>query len=112
MRVARISLFFAVVGGVALLATPRLVRAAESESERLAKLEAAVQALQSQNAELKREIWSLKEQKQGKTPKAATAAPTEGKAVVEQTVEEKKPVYVTPGGKETKLVLGGFVQGQ
>lgn len=92
----------------------RPARAADSEADRLARLEAAVQALQSQNAELRREISALK--KEGKPPAAppsntAPAGP-DAKAVVEQKPQEKAPVFAIAGGKEAKLVLGGFVQGQ
>lgn len=83
--------------------------AADSESERLAKLEAAVKALQEQNAALKREVSELKGGSQ-RAPVEKSAS--DGKSYVETTETEKKPVYVTPGASETKLVLGGFVQGQ
>ena len=84
-------------------------RAAGSETDRLARLEAAVNALQSQNAELKKEVSSLKNQKPA--AKSAVAGKTpDGKGVM-QTVVEKLPVYVVPGGNETKLVLGGYLQG-
>jgi phosphate-selective porin len=88
----------------------RSVNAAESESERLAKLEAAVKALQEQNAALKHEVAELK----GVSPKKEVSPKTtaDGKTYVETTEAEKKPVYVTPGASETKLVLGGFLQPQ
>ena len=84
--------------------------AAETESERLAKLEAAVKALQDQNAALKREVSELK----GASPKKEVSrkSTSDGKTYVETTETEKKPVYVTPGASEIKLVLGGFLQGQ
>lgn len=83
---------------------------AESESDRLAKLEAAVKALQQQNTELKREVSELKGKSRGST---ATKFSPEGKGFVETvTAEEKKPLFVTPAASETKLVLGGFIQGQ
>jgi phosphate-selective porin len=83
--------------------------AAESESERLAKLEAAVKALQDQNAALKREVSELKGGSHQRD--ASVKSTTDAKNYVE-TTEEKKPVYVTPGASEIKLVLGGFIQGQ
>jgi phosphate-selective porin OprO/OprP len=85
-------------------------RAAETESERLAKLEAAVKALQEQNTALKREVSDLK----GASPKKEVSrkSTSDGKTYVETTETEKKPVYVTPGASEIKLVLGGFIQGQ
>jgi phosphate-selective porin OprO and OprP len=87
-----------------------LTSAAETESERLAKLEAAVKALQEQNAALKREVSELK----GASPKKEVSRKTtaDGKTYVETTETEKKPVYVTPGASEIKLVLGGFLQPQ
>lgn len=84
--------------------------AAESESERLAKLEAAVRALQDQNAALKREVSELKGGSHQRD--ASVKSTTDAKNYVETTETEKKPVYVTPGASEMKLVLGGFVQGQ
>lgn len=113
-RGSRRRLSVTIIAAAAVLTTLSQVRAADSESERLARLEAAVQALQSQNAELKREISSLKKEKPSKSATVATvpAKGQDGKTIVEQTVEEKKPVYVTPGASETKLVLGGFIQGQ
>src|ERR1041384_2142154 len=57
---------------------------ADTESERLAKLEAAVKALQEQNAALKREVSELK----GSTPKkevsrkTATTTTTDAKTYV------------------------------
>ncbi|MGI8481874.1 MAG: porin, partial [Chthoniobacterales bacterium] len=87
--------------------------AADTEADRLARLEAAVQTLQTQNAELKREVADLKKQKPpALAAKTTKAIGPDGKTVVEQSGEEKKPVYVVPGASETKLVLGGFVQGQ
>jgi phosphate-selective porin OprO and OprP len=86
-----------------------------SESERLQKLERAVEQLQKQNADLQKEISSLK--KQG-TPSATVGVPGktktvvtyDGKTYVEKVVEEKLPIYVQQRGPELKLVLGGFVQ--
>lgn len=92
------------------------LHAAESESERLAKLEAAVAALQQQNSALKQEVTALKKEKKPATAETAKRAPTQtadGKSYVEKTeTVEKTPVTVTPAGSETKLVLGGFFQGQ
>ena len=81
-------------------------RAADSdESTRLKKLEDAVQILQKENAELKREVGRL-----SKDRVAPRAEATDSKRVVETTPEEKAPVYVTPGGQEYKLTLGGYIQ--
>src|SRR5437867_9945136 len=88
-----------------------------SESERLQKLERAVEQLQKRNAELESEVKSLKKQ-----TASAPAAPAEGstktkitsdgKTYVEKNVAapEKPPVYVLPRGPEIKLTLGGFIQ--
>jgi phosphate-selective porin OprO and OprP len=82
--------------------------AAETESERLAKLEAAVKALQEQNTALKREVSELK----GGSHREASTKSSDGKTYIETEETEKKQVYVVPGASETKLVLGGFIQGQ
>ena len=75
----------------------------KSESDRLERLERAVEQLQKRNAQLEQEVSSLK--KRG--PVAS-----DGKAYVEKNVveEEKKPIYVVPAGPENKLTLGGFIQ--
>jgi phosphate-selective porin len=91
----------------------------KSESERLQKLERAVEQLQERNAELEQEVRSLKKQVSfasdidangNKKPRAIVS---DGKTYVEKEVatEEKKPViYVTPAGPEYKLALGGYIQ--
>ena len=85
-----------------------------SESERLQKLERAVELLQKQNAELKAEVNSLKSKETASVPdgKFKTKVTYDGKTYVEKAVvEEKKvPVYVQQAGSEIKLVLGGFIQ--
>ena len=83
--------------------------AAETESERLAKLEAAVKTLQEQNTALKREVSELKS---GSHRDASLKSASDAKNYVETTETEKQPVYVTPGASEAKLMLGGFVQSQ
>ena len=96
-----------------LLAAPRLGAQTPSESERLQKLERAVDQLQKRNAELEHEVAGLK--------KHAAVAPEgrmktkisyDGKTYVEKAVveEEKLPIYVQQRGPELKLVLGGFIQ--
>lgn len=94
-------------------------RAADIENARLDKLERAVQLLQERNAELEREVASLKRKPPSKNaPQASAAAPAnapaEGKAVVEKTEvkEEKKPIYAVAAASEFKLTLGGFIQTQ
>jgi phosphate-selective porin len=86
-----------------------------SESERLQKLERAVEQLQKRNAELEREVSSLKKQstsEPGATGKRKTVVTYDGKSYVEKSVavEEKPGIFVTPRGTEFKLVLGGFIQ--
>ena len=88
-----------------------------SDSDRIQKLERAVEQLQKQNTELQKEISSLKKQS---TTSAAPVAPGktktvvsyDGKTYVEKSVavEEKPGIFVTPRGPEFKLVLGGFIQ--
>src|SRR5439155_19110 len=86
-----------------------------SESERLQKLERAVEQLQKRNAELEREVSSLKKQSTSERSapgKTKTEVTYDGKTYVEKSVavEEKPHIYVTPRGTEFKLVLGGFIQ--
>src|SRR5213079_429123 len=84
-----------------------------SESDRLQKLERAVEQLQKRNAELEREVSSLKKQSEPSAGgKRKTVVTYDGKTYVEKSVavEEKPHIYVTPRGTEFKLVLGGFVQ--
>jgi phosphate-selective porin OprO/OprP len=88
-----------------------------SESERLQKLERAVEQLQKRNAELEKEVSSLKKQstsavESGAGGKRKTEVTYDGKTYVEKSVavEEKPRIYVTPRGTEFKLVLGGFIQ--
>ena len=83
-----------------------------SESERLQKLERAVEQLQKRNAELEAEVSSLKKQQAAVVPegKMKTKIISEGKTYVEKLVEEKPPIYVQQRGPELKLVLGRFIQ--
>src|SRR5438552_12702466 len=86
-----------------------------SECKRLQKLEQAVEQLQKRNAELEKEVSSLKKQSTtaGAPGKTKTVVTYDGKTYVEKSVpvEEKKPgIFVTPRGTEFKLVLGGFIQ--
>ena len=89
-----------------------LAAATASESERLEKLERAVEQLQKRNAELEAEVSSLKGKQAAVVPegKMKTKIISEGKTYVEKVVEEKLPVYVQQRGPELKLVLGGFIQ--
>jgi phosphate-selective porin OprO/OprP len=107
------------LAAVILLAMQPLRAETSSESERLQKLERAVEQLQKRNAELEKEVSSLKKQA---TSSAAAPVPAEGptktkiasdgKTYVEKNVvaPEKPPVYVLPRGPEIKLTLGGFIQ--
>jgi phosphate-selective porin len=86
-----------------------------SESERLQKLERAVEQLQKRNAQLEQEVSSLKKQsasEPGATGKRKTEVTYDGKTYVEKSVavEEKPRIYVTPRASEFKLVLGGYIQ--
>jgi len=83
-----------------------------SDSERLQKLERAVELLEKRNAELQSEISSLKAQQAAVVPegKMKTKIISEGKTYVEKVIEEKPPIYVQQRGSEIKLVLGGFIQ--
>ena len=105
------------LAAIVILAVQPLGAQTSSESERLQKLERAVEQLQKRNAELEQEISSLKKQTSfepllGPAGKTKTKVSSDGKTSVEKAVveEEKKPVYVVPGGPEIKLVLGGFIQ--
>jgi phosphate-selective porin len=91
----------------------------KSDSERLEKLERAVELLQKRNTELEAEVKSLKKQKPAPSAplnaeKRSRFVPDSKSAVVEktETTEEKKPVYVVPGASEIKLTLGGLLQTQ
>jgi phosphate-selective porin len=94
------------------------LRAADSDSERLERLERAVQILQQRNAELEKEVAGLKVAKKSSPMAEARATPasdgksgSDGKTVVERT-EVKKPVTVVAAGSELKLALGGLLQTQ
>ena len=89
-----------------------LAAATASESDRLEKLERAVEQLQKRNAELEAEVSSLKAKQTAVVPegKMKTKIISEGKTYVEKVVEEKLPLYVQQRGPELKLVLGGFIQ--
>lgn len=104
-----------------VFSSPAAVAETKSDSERLEKLERAVELLQKRNAELEQEVKSLKHSKApASAPPPLTAekrsrfVPDSKSAVVEKTevTEEKKPVYVVPGASEIKLTLGGLLQTQ
>jgi phosphate-selective porin OprO/OprP len=105
-------------GCLCLLPLKNVSAQSKSDSERLEKLERAVELLQKRNSELEQEVQSLKKQKSSE-PKAPAPLAAEkrshfapdSKATVVET-EEKKPLYVVPGASEQKLVLGGLLQTQ
>src|SRR5512133_482258 len=75
----------------------------DSESDRLEKLERAVDQLQKRNSELEREVSSLKKEaslasQPGAKGKTKTQVAYDGKTYIEKSVavEEKPPVFVVP----------------
>jgi phosphate-selective porin OprO/OprP len=101
------------LAAILLLAAPRLGAQTPSESERLQKLERAVEQLQKRNAELEQEVAGLKKHAAiAPEGRMKTKVSYDGKTYVEKAVveEEKLPVYVQQRGTELKLVLGGFIQ--
>jgi phosphate-selective porin len=101
----------ALAASILAAAQPLTVQSA-SESDRLEKLERAVEQLQKRNAELEAEVRSLKRQGVAETgQKTKTKVTDDGKTYVEKSVvDEKPPIYVQQRGSELKLVLGGFIQ--
>src|SRR5712691_7857543 len=107
----------AFVAAALMLAIEPLRAQTTTESERLEKLERAVEQLQKRNAELEKEISSLKKQTSfapvlGPEGKTKTKVTSEGRTYVEKSVaaEEKPKVYAEARGPEIKLTLGGFIQ--
>src|SRR6478609_4539586 len=91
---------------------PAAMKAA-SESDRLERLEHAVEQLQKRNAELEAEVRSLKKETAAVPDgKFKTKVKYDGKTYVEQAdpAPEKQPLFVLQRGPELKLVLGGYVQ--
>ncbi len=78
---------------------------AQTDADRIRKLEEAVRQLQQENVHLKREVNELKG-----TPPATTAVGTNWLA--DAMSPGKRSPFVLPLGKELKLKLGGFIQGQ
>ncbi|MBA2270389.1 MAG: hypothetical protein H0W20_07315 [Chthoniobacterales bacterium] len=89
-----------------------------SDSERLQKLERAVELLQQRNADLEKEVSALKKSASPapRPPREMVSAPpaSDGKSIVTKTEvkEEKQPVYAVAAASEFKLTLGGFIQAQ
>src|SRR3984893_8658314 len=107
------------LAAIILFAVRPLYAEASTDSERLEKLERAVEQLQKRNAELEAEVKSLKKMSSfapelGAEGKTKTKIYSDGKTYVEKNVlaEEKPPIYVVPGGPEFKLTLGGYIQAQ
>ncbi len=102
------------LAAVISLAAQPLRAQTPSDSERLKKLERAVDLLEKRNAELQAEVSSLKTKQAAYAPEGRmkTKVTYDGKTYVEKAVveEEKLPVYVQQRGSELKLVLGGFIQ--
>src|SRR5882724_11220306 len=101
------------LAAILLFAVPRLGAQTPSESERLQKLERAVEQLQKRNAELEQEVAGLKKHAAvAPEGRMKTKVTYDGKTYVEKAVveEEKLPVYVQQRGPELKLVLGGYIQ--
>src|SRR5206468_4314783 len=96
-----------------LAAIQPLTAQSASETDRLEKLERAVEQLQKRNAELEAEVSSLKKETAA-VPDSTfkTKVIHDGKTYVEKAVpqEDKLPPYVQQRGPELKLVLGGFIQ--
>ena len=96
-----------------LAAIQPLTAQSASESDRLEKLERAVEQLQKRNVELEAEVRSLKKETAAVPDgKFKTKVKYDGKTYVEQAVPapEKPPLFVQQRGPELKLVLGGYVQ--
>ena len=104
----KIALLAIVLGAI----QPLTIQSA-SESDRLEKLERAVEQLQKRNTELEAEVRSLKQQTVAvPDSKFKTKVTGDGKTYVEKAVPpaEKPPLFVLQRGPELKLVLGGFIQ--
>jgi phosphate-selective porin len=101
------------LAAIICLAAQALGAQTPSESERLQRLERAVEQLQQRNAELEREIKSLKKQAAvAPEGRMKTKVTYDSKSYVEKAVveEESLPLYVQQRGPELKLVLGGYIQ--
>jgi len=98
---------------IVLAAIQPLTTQSASESDRLEKLERAVEQLQKRNTELEAEVRSLKQQTAAvPDSKFKSKVTHDGKTYVEKAVPpaEKPPLFVLQRGSELKLVLGGFIQ--
>jgi len=98
---------------IVLAAIQPLTTQSASESDRLEKLERAVEQLQKRNTELEAEVRSLKQQTAAvPNSRFKSKITDDGKTYVEKAVPqaEKPPLFVLQRGSEIKLVLGGFIQ--
>ncbi|MEY2500429.1 MAG: phosphate-selective porin OprO and OprP [Verrucomicrobiota bacterium] len=113
MRNSVFTVFLGLIFGL----SPVVFAEKATDAERLERLERAVDLLQKRNTELEAEVRSLKKEKPSpakdlSSEKRSHFVPDSKSSVVEkaETTEEKKPVYVVPGGSEYKLTLGGYIQ--
>lgn len=121
---ARRTLATALATGI-FLVLPIVPASAASDSERLEKLERAVEQLQKRNTELEQEVRGLKKElaSGASSPAAGPIVDSDGnkkpivtydgKTYVEKAppiTEEKKSVFAVARGPELKLTLGGFIQ--
>ncbi|MFL6527412.1 MAG: porin [Chthoniobacterales bacterium] len=88
---------------------------AQSDDERLRKLEKAVEQLQERNAQLEAEVHELKARPVKTQFKASSAAAKsadgdEHKGIAVAPAPSPEPVDVHPAGPEFKLTLGGYIQ--
>jgi len=117
MGLKTVTLVIAAILAFAPLSVLPLAAQTSSESERLEKLERAVEQLQKRNAELEDEVHSLKKrlafapEVDANGNQQSKAAP-DGKTLLEKPIatEEKPPVFVVRRGPEIKLTLGGYIQ--
>src|SRR3954469_25197735 len=88
---------------------------AQSDDERLRKLEKAVEQFQQRNAQLEAEVHELKARPVKTQFKASSAAAKsadgdEHKGIAVAPAPSPEPVDVHPAGPEFKLTLGGYIQ--
>jgi len=100
---------------ICLSTSGALPAAAQSDAERLDRLERAVESLQKRNTELEQEVRSLK-LKTASAPAKDRSTPSsvaDNKEDLPPPKEAgKKPVFAIAAASEFKLTLGGFVQSQ
>jgi phosphate-selective porin OprO/OprP len=116
-RFAKHTLCRCLIAAICMLLASQRLTAQTADSERLEKLERAVQELQQRNAQLEKELKDMKTRTSfapefGPAAKGKTKVSADGKTYVEKSVleEHKEPIYVVPGASELKLTLGGYIQ--